>query len=67
MTGTWTGCVSLDTTFDGAGVIRGDLTPKCGAIVQAVLDALSAPQRAGDLRIRLQRYHDALEEDMRPL
>ena len=35
--------VSFETTFDGAGVLRGDLTPQCAAMVQAVLDALSAP------------------------
>ena len=35
--------VSLDTTIDGAGVVRGDLTAECAAMVQAVLDALSAP------------------------
>ena len=54
--------VSFDTTFDGAGVLHGDLTPECAAMVQAVLDALSAPQGGGDLRSRPQRYHDALEE-----
>ncbi len=32
--------VPFDTTFDGAGVIRGDLTPECAAMVQAVPDAL---------------------------
>jgi hypothetical protein len=57
--------VSIDTTFDGAGVIRGDLTPQCAAMVQAVLDALSAPQGGGDLHTHPQRYHDALEEAMR--
>jgi Domain of unknown function (DUF222) len=57
----------LDTTIDGAGVIRGDLTPQCAAMVQAVLDALSAPGGGGDLRTRAQRYHDALEEAMRRL
>ena len=57
----------LDTTLDGAGVIRGDLTPECAAMVQAVLDALSAPAGAGDLRTRPQRYHDALAEAMRRL
>jgi len=57
--------VSFDTTLDGAGVVRGDLTPECAAMVQAVLDALSAPQGGGDLRTRPQRYHDALEEAMR--
>ena len=59
--------VSLDTTFEGAGVIHGDLTPECTAMVQAVLDALSAPAGGGDLRTRPQRYHDALAEAMRRL
>jgi hypothetical protein len=59
--------VSFDTTFEGAGVIHGDLTPECAAMVQAVLDALSAPAGGGDLRTRPQRYHDALEEAMRRL
>ncbi len=59
--------LSLDTTFEGAGVIHGDLTPECAAMVQAVLDALSAPQGGGDLRTRPQRYHDALAEAMRRL
>jgi hypothetical protein len=57
----------LDTTLDGAGVIRGDLTPECAAMVQAVLDALAAPAGAGDLRTRAQRYHDALAEAMKRL
>ena len=57
----------LDTTLDGAGLIRGDLTPECAAMVQAVLDALSAPGGAGDLRTRPQRYHDALAEAMKRL
>jgi hypothetical protein len=59
--------VSFDTTLDGAGVLRGDLTPECAAMVQAVLDALSAPESGGDLRTRPQRYHDALAEAMRRL
>ena len=57
----------LDTTLDGAGVLRGDLTPQCAAMVQAVLDALAAPEGGGDLRTRAQRYHDALAEAMRRL
>jgi hypothetical protein len=57
----------LDSTLDGAGVIRGDLTPQCAAMVQAVLDALSAPGGGGDLRTRARRYHDALAEAMRRL
>jgi len=58
--------LSLETTFEGAGVLRGDLTPDCAAMVAAVLDALSAPQ-PGDLRTQPQRCHDALEEAMRRL
>jgi hypothetical protein len=59
--------VSLETTLDGAGVLRGDLTPECAAMLRAVLDALSAPQGTDDLRTRPERYHDALEEAMRRL
>ena len=36
-------------------------------MVQAVLDALSAPAGGGDLRTRPQRYHDALGEAMKRL
>jgi hypothetical protein len=57
--------VRLETTFEGAGVLGGDLTPECAAVVTAVLDALSAPAGAGDLRTHEQRYHDALAEAMR--
>ena len=57
--------VRLETTFDGAGVLNGDLTPECAAAVTAVLDALSAPAGAEDTRTREQRYHDALQEAMR--
>jgi Domain of unknown function (DUF222) len=57
--------LSVGTTFEGAGVIRGDLSPQCAAMVTAVLDALSAPQGREDLRTHPQRYHDALEEAMR--
>ena len=54
----------LDTTIDGAGVIRGDTTAECAAMIRAVLDALAAPEGSGDLRTRPQRYHDALAEAM---
>jgi hypothetical protein len=57
----------LETTFDGAGLLTGDLTPECTAIVSAVLDALSAPMGAEDTRSHAQRYHDALEDAMRRL
>ena len=59
--------VRLETTFAGAGVIGGDLTAECAAVVGAVLDALSAPAGAGDLRSHEQRYHDALQEAMQRL
>ena len=57
----------LETTFQGAGVLNGDLTPECAAVVGAVLDALSAPAGAEDDRTHAQRYHDALQEAMRRL
>src|SRR5712691_5561620 len=57
--------VRLETTFDGAGVLSGDLTPQCAAVVGAVLDALSAPMGAQDTRTHAQRYHDGPAEAMR--
>jgi hypothetical protein len=57
--------VRLVTTFQGAGVMHGDLTPECAAVVGTVLDALSAPAGAEDDRTREQRYHDAVQEAMR--
>ena len=59
--------LKLATTFGGAGVVHGDLTPECAAAVAAVLDALSAPAGAEDDRTRDQRYHDALQDAMRRL
>jgi 5-methylcytosine-specific restriction endonuclease McrA len=59
--------VKVQTTFQGAGVMHGDLTPECAAVVQSVLDALAAPAGAGDERTKEQRYHDALQEAMRRL
>jgi len=56
--------VRVETTFAGAGVISGDLTPECAAVVTAVLDALSAPAGAEDTRTKDQRYHDELEDAM---
>jgi hypothetical protein len=57
----------VETTFQGAGVICGDLTPDCAAVVTAVLEALSAPAGAEDTRTKDQRYHDALQDAMRRL
>jgi hypothetical protein len=59
--------VYLETTFGGAGVLSGDLTPECAAVVGAVLDALGAPAGSEDTRSHAQRYHDALQEAMRRL
>ena len=59
--------VRLETTFQGAGVLTGDLTPECAALVRAVLDALAVPAGAADDRTGAQRCHDALAEAMRRL
>jgi hypothetical protein len=59
--------VTVQTTFQGAGVIHGDLTPECASIVGTVLDALAGPAGSEDDRSREQRYHDALQEAMRRL
>ena len=39
--------LQIGTTFGGAGVIRGDLTPECAAAVTAVLEALGEEGRPG--------------------
>jgi hypothetical protein len=54
-------CVGVQATFDGAAVIRGNLTPECGAAVQAVLDALGKRHGPEDTRTEGQRFHDALQ------
>ena len=59
--------VRLETTFEGAGLLSGDLTAECAAVVGAVLDALSVPAGAEDTRTQAQRYHDGLQEAMRRL
>jgi len=59
--------VRLETTFGGAGVLHGDLSPECAAVVGTVLDALSAPAGAEDTRTQAQRFHDGLQEAMRRL
>jgi hypothetical protein len=59
--------VRLSTTFGGAAVLAGDLTPECAVAVEMVLDALSARAGADDTRTREQRRHDALQEAMRRL
>jgi Domain of unknown function (DUF222) len=59
--------VKLATTFGGAGVVHGDLTPECAEVLGRVLDALGAPAGKEDNRSQEQRYHDALAEAMRRL
>jgi hypothetical protein len=51
----------LGTTFGGAGVIRGDLTPECNTAVRAVLEALGKKAGPEDDRTEPQRFHDALQ------
>ena len=53
--------VAVGTTFGGAGIIRGNLTPECAAAVQAVLEALGKNQGREDHRNEGQRWHDALQ------
>jgi hypothetical protein len=59
--------LKLGTTFGGAGVMRGDLTPECAAAVTAVLDALGKKRGPEDDRNEGQRFHDALAEACRLL
>jgi uncharacterized protein DUF222 len=59
--------VTIHTTFQGAGVLHGDLTPECASIVATVLDALGGLAGSEDGRSKEQRYHDALQEAMRRL
>jgi hypothetical protein len=59
--------VSLETTFGGAGTLRGNLAPSCSAALSAVLDSLGKRAGPEDLRSRWQRQHDALEEACRLL
>ncbi len=56
--------LKLLVTFQGAGVLHGDLTPECAEIVNTVLDALAVPAGPEDDRDQGQRYHDALQEAM---
>ena len=57
----------LDTTFGGAGRLRGDLTPACAAALTVVLDALGQKAGPEDTRTAAQRRHDAVEEVCRRL
>jgi hypothetical protein len=52
--------VSVGTTFGGAAVIRGDLTPECAAAGTAVLEALGKKAGPEDDRTEKQRFQTAL-------
>ncbi len=54
--------VRMAATFGGAGRLEGDLTARCAAAVDAVLESLSAIRGPEDDRTTAQRRHDALEE-----
>jgi hypothetical protein len=53
--------VQVEVTFGGAACLRGNLTPECGAAVQAVLEALGKKAGPEDARTEGQRFHDALQ------
>ena len=53
--------VQVGTTFGGAGVIRGNLTPECAAAVRAVVEALGKKAGSEDDRTEGKRFHDALQ------
>ncbi len=57
----------LATTLGGAGKLHADLTGRCGAALQAVLDSLGKKAGPQDTRTISQRNHDALEEACRRL
>lgn len=53
--------VQVGTTFGGAGVIRGNLTPECATAVRAVLEALGKKAGPEDDRTEEKRFHDGLQ------
>src|ERR1700761_4559080 len=53
--------VQVGTTFGGAAVIRGNLTPECATTVRAVLEALGKKAGPEDDRTEGKRFHDALQ------
>ncbi|HEX6522366.1 MAG TPA: DUF222 domain-containing protein, partial [Streptosporangiaceae bacterium] len=57
----------LHLTFEGAGVLAGELSPECAVVVKTVLDALAGSVDKEDLRSHQERYHDALHEAMKRL
>ena len=53
--------VQVGTTFGGAAVIRGNLTPECASAVRAILEALGKKAGPEDDRTEGKRFHDALQ------
>jgi hypothetical protein len=53
--------LQIGTTFGGAAVIRGSLTPECAAEVSAVTKALGKKAGPEDDRTEGKRFHDALQ------
>src|SRR5579859_1731075 len=54
--------VTLDTTFDGAGLLRGDLAPGVTALVKAAFATWAQKQGPEDHRTLAERQHAALGE-----
>ena len=54
----------LEDTLDGAGTLRGEMSPECTAALHAVLDVLARPCGKEDTRTRDERLHDAMHEAM---
>jgi hypothetical protein len=54
-----TGYLQIGTTFGGAAVIRGNLTPGCAAAVRTVTEALGKKAGPEDDRTETKRFHDA--------
>ncbi|MCL2586445.1 MAG: HNH endonuclease [Streptosporangiales bacterium] len=52
----------LETTMDGAGVLRANLTPEAAAAIRAVLECLGKRNGKQDTRTQAQRDHDALHD-----
>jgi Domain of unknown function (DUF222) len=57
----------LSTTMDGAGVLRGELSPTCAAMLRALLDSLNGKTGPDDNRTQEVRDHDALDQGLRIL
>jgi hypothetical protein len=53
--------IQVGTTFGGAAIIRGNLTPECAAAVRAVMEAPGKRQGPEDDRTEGKRFHDALQ------